>query len=821
MPAPAQLPPRMSFRGFEVNLTSGELHKDGLKLALPPMAFGVLKALIERPGEVITREELRARLWAAESFGEFDDSLNHAVNKLRRALGDSAEHPQFIETLPRFGYRFLMQVEKSDGSITPQHTRLADAFQKGSKRGLLHRPSLLGVLSLLIIAAGVFGAREYVHSSRVRWAEREAIPEVARLAKEGRPLAALRVLEKAERFAPALPELIRARDSLAVLPVSIRSTPSGAEISILDYASGEVRAPARWELLGRSPLNPVRIPAGDYRIRAVKSGFEPVERLFEIGREGSTIIELQLHTQATTPAGMVWVPGAGREGFGSVLFPTLPDELPDFWIDRHEVTNRQFKEFVDAGGYQKREYWKQPFIKDDRALSWEQAMAEFRDASGRPGPATWELGAYPEGKADYPVGGVSWYEAAAYAEFAGKSLPTVYHWFRAAGLGVGTFFQVLKFSNFTGRGPAQVESYRGLGPFGTYDMAGNVKEWCWNPVGKYRYILGGGWKDPNYQLFYPDARYPIARAADFGFRCAKYTSPLAEALSQQVTFVARDRRGDKPAGDEAFRIYKGMHAYDKTDLKAAVEAVEEESPYWRREKVTFEAAYGKERVVAHLYLPKNALPPYQLVVYFPGSTALVAPTIEAFGVGLRPCELIVRSGRALILPAYKGTLERGPGAYYHWLGRPDRWREMNIEWSKDLSRSLDYLETRKDIDTARIAYVGHSTGAIVGPRLVAVEPRIKVAVLISGGTFEKVPAEVDSLNFAPRVRIPVLMLNGRDDFLFPLESSQRPLFRLLGTPAKDKKHLLYAGGHNIIGQLDVMKDILDWLDHYLGPVKLR
>jgi len=111
MPAPAQLPPRMSFRGFEVNLTSGELHKDGLKLALPPMAFGVLKALIERPGEVITREELRARLWAAESFGEFDDSLNHAVNKLRRALGDSAEHPQFIETLPRFGYRFVAAVK--------------------------------------------------------------------------------------------------------------------------------------------------------------------------------------------------------------------------------------------------------------------------------------------------------------------------------------------------------------------------------------------------------------------------------------------------------------------------------------------------------------------------------------------------------------------------------------------------------------------------------------------------------------------------------------------------------------------------------------
>ncbi len=821
MPAPGQLPPRMSFSGFEVDLTSGELYKDHLKLALPPRAFGVLKALIERPGEVVTREELRARLWAADTFVEFDDSLNHAVNKLRRVLGDSAEAPQFIETLPRFGYRFLTQVERTDNSIAPQRAQFADARQNGRKRELPHGPALLGILSLLIVAAGMLGAWVYIHLSRVRWAEREAIPEVARLAKEGRPLAALRVLEKAARFAPGLPEQVRAKDSLALQPVSIRSAPSGAEVFILDYASGEARDPPRWELLGRSPLNAVRIPSGDYRVRVVKSSFEPVERLFEVGREGGTIIEVQLHTQATTPAGMVWVPGTGREGFGGVLFPNLPDELEDFWIDRHEVTNRKFKEFVDAGGYQKREYWKQPFIKDNNALSWEQAMAEFRDASGRPGPATWELGAYPDGKADYPVGGVSWYEAAAYAEFAGKSLPTVHHWFRAAGLGVGTFFQVLRFSNFAGRGPAQVESYGGLGPFGTYDMAGNVKEWCWNPVGNYRYILGGGWKDPNYQLGYPDARYPIVRAADFGFRCAKYKSPVYGALSQQVTFVARDRRSDKPADDRDFRIYRDMHSYDKTDLKAAVESAEEDSPYWRREKVTFEAAYGKERVVAHLYLPRNALPPYQLVVYFPGSTALVAPTIEAFGVGVQPCELIVRSGRALILPAYKGTLERGPGAYYHWLGQPDRWREMNIKWSKDLSRSLDYLETRKDIDTERIAYVGHSLGALVGPRLVAVEPRFKVAVLISGGTAEKVPAEVDSLNFAPRVSIPVLMLNGRDDFLFPLESSQRPLFRLLGTPLKDKKHLLYDGGHNIIGQLDVMKDILDWLDRYLGSVRTR
>ena len=101
-------PPILRFGPFELDPTSGEFYKDGEKLALPPKAFAVLKALVERPGEVVTREELRAKLWPADTFVEFDDSLNHAVKKLRQVLADSAEDPQFIETLPRYGYRFIV-----------------------------------------------------------------------------------------------------------------------------------------------------------------------------------------------------------------------------------------------------------------------------------------------------------------------------------------------------------------------------------------------------------------------------------------------------------------------------------------------------------------------------------------------------------------------------------------------------------------------------------------------------------------------------------------------------------------------------------------
>ena len=144
------------------------------------------------------------------------------------------------------------------------------------------------------------------------------------------------------------------------------------------------------------------------------------------------------------------------------------------------------------------------FIKDGKELTWEEALKEFVDQTGQPGPATWEAGDYPEGQADYPVSGVSWYEAAAYAEFVGKSLPTAIslgyrsgriHATRSRSL-LHAFLAPL--SNFKGKGPAPVGSNPGMTSYGAYDMAGNVREWCWNEAPKGRIIRGGAWNDAIY-----------------------------------------------------------------------------------------------------------------------------------------------------------------------------------------------------------------------------------------------------------------------------------------------------------------------------------
>ncbi len=663
---------------------------------------------------------------------------------------------------------------------------------------------------ILLVAAAVvvaLGAWAWSREARTRRA-REAVPEIARLLAEDEYAKATALCREARAVLPGDPALEKLWLQ-ATLEFSVESMPPGADVSYRPYR-GDANV---WQSLGKAPLNKVRVPKDRYVWRVEKAGYRPRYQILPTWIFTGGNLTFRLDEEGSTPAEMVRVTG-GKVDLSIPGLDQLPQvELEDYLIDRDEVTNEEFRKFVDAGGYQKRDFWKQPFVRDGRTVPWDEAMAPFRDSTGRPGPATWELGSFPKGRAKYPVAAVSWYEAAAYAEFAGKSLPSVHHWNRAAQTRASML--IVPGSNFRGDGTVPVGGPGAISGFGTSDMAGNVKEWCWNETSKdRRFILGGGFGEPTYMFIDQDAQSPWDRRPNYGFRCVKLSGPPPLAALARIEPEFRDYAKEKPVPDEVFRAYKGLYAYDKGNLDARVEETEVTED-WAREKVSFNAAYGGERVVAYLYLPKNASPPFQTVVYFPGSNAIHADkfTLSVYA------DFIPKSGRALIAPIYKSTYERRDELKSDYPEPTAFWRDHNVFWSKDVGRSIDYLETRKDVDRSKLAYLGLSWGSAVAPIVLAVEDRFRTAVLESGGLeFQKTLPEADQINFVSRVKIPVLMLNGRYDHFFPVESSQLPFFHLLGTPEKDKKHVIYESGH-APPRKEFIRETLDWLDKYLGPVK--
>jgi formylglycine-generating enzyme required for sulfatase activity/dienelactone hydrolase len=663
-----------------------------------------------------------------------------------------------------------------------------------------------GVVAL--VAGGGWAVR---HFSRVQWARAQALPQIRTLADSFDIEGAYRLALRVERVVPD-DTILAALWPRFSRVITIASEPAGARVLRRAFAGADTA----WVPLGVTPLDSVRVPNIGSYLRLEKDGFQPLEALVS---GGGPDWRFTLDSGRGPDAGMVVVPGGhmqelnlpGLEGLGNV-------DVGTFLVDVHEVTNRQFKTFVDSGGYRRREFWDQPFVLDGRPLAWDAAVARFTDRTGRPGPATWEAGDFPAGQADHPVSGVSWYEAMAYARFRGKSLPTIFHWVRAARTTSAAF--IVPRSNLEGTGPAPVGAFRGVGPHGTVDMAGNVREWCANDAGGPRYILGGGWNDPGYAFNDAYTQPPFDRSPTNGIRLVRYQggdSTLA-ALQRSALRVSRDYARERPVADGIYQVYRRMFDYDPLPLDATIEETDSTSEEYIRERVSYTAAYGGERITAHLYRPRHGTPPYQTVVFFPGSNAL---NLRAFDpvTNARNFDFMLKSGRAVLFPVYKSTFERGDGFETDIAEMSSAYRDHVIWWVKDFRRSVDYLATRADVDTSRLGYYGISWGGVTGGIIPAVEPRIKVVMLyVAGLLVQRSQPEVDAFNHLPRITQPVLMLNGRYDHYFPVESSQMPFFRTLGTPAAHKRQVIAEGGH-FVPRNEIIAETLAWLDRYLGPAR--
>ncbi|MGC4021713.1 MAG: SUMF1/EgtB/PvdO family nonheme iron enzyme [Cyclobacteriaceae bacterium] len=630
---------------------------------------------------------------------------------------------------------------------------------------------------------------------------------------------AYQILKEAEKEYPYEKEKL----SKIVGPVSrvfqFKSNVPNTEVFIKPYSNPK----EDWVLIGRTPIDGAKLPAGCLRLKIVKEGYADQEDVIEdrnmYETEKEIKLDFKLIAPASIPQGMVLVHSdtTGKYENGVVY--------EDFFVDKYEVTNVEYKKFVDAGGYRNKKYWRDKFINDGKEISWETVMTLFVDKTGQVGPSSWVAGSFAEGEEQYPVRGISWYEASAYSEYVGKRLLTLEHFGRLA-----TYFasaEIVNLSNIESAKVKPVGTSDGMTRHGTFDLAGNAREWIYNKVegSNDHFVLGGAWSDNSYYFGQDQDLAPMDRSELNGFRCMKPLDSTSSLLLSPIKHFVFDMSKRKIMTEAQYELVKHLYDYEQKPVKARTLYVKEE-PDWVKEKVMFPSVYGSDSVIVYLYLPKKVKAPYQSVMYFPGSGAFSPINSEDFfEKDIKIFQFLIRTGRAVICPVYYSTLDRYDPSWLQTSYTNPRQglisrKEIVIKAGKDFKRTVDYITTRKDLDPDRIAYFGFSQGGGEGAIMLAIESRIKTAALAICGisTRIEIAPEIDRVNYLPRVHQPVLMLNSRYDWNFPYELAQKPFFELLGTPPTQKKLILFEESGHQIPMNAVIKETLKWYNQHLGSV---
>jgi serine/threonine protein kinase len=282
------------------------------------------------------------------------------------------------------GYRDALKMESAGAFNLP-------SILKQIKRPLVFVPSLIVLVAAALAITWFLKRQAEVASVRT-----QLIPKIETLIETGRDsyVRAFKLAVQAEKYLPHDPKLTEIFSKIAV-NISIKTEPPGAKIFHIEYSAPE----SEWEYLGVSPIENIRLPIGFFRWKMEKAGYETVYAAcstfnVDLANPKGIIpfnVARVLDKQGAIPQGMVRIKGQrlGKD-----------EELGDFLIDQYEVTNKQFKEFVDKGGYQKKQYWKERFFRGASELSIEDAIKLFVDQTGRPGPTTWLAGDYPAGQDD-------------------------------------------------------------------------------------------------------------------------------------------------------------------------------------------------------------------------------------------------------------------------------------------------------------------------------------------------------------------------------------------------------------------------------------
>jgi dienelactone hydrolase len=678
---------------------------------------------------------------------------------------------------------------------------------------------ILGISFLLLFTG--YGTGSFI------WVNNFILPGLEQNIAEDNYVEAWLASNKINSFAPFLSKYNQNGDELSS-EINLSINQDGAKVSWRPYENPENKT---WRILGSTPLNPQRLPNGVLQIKLEKDGFitqefsllNPGFRFanipFDAESLGMNLDPINLQANGTVPQGMIYIQGGN-------FIPALlgggidPVFLHPFYIDQFEVTNKDFKLFIDSGGYENNQFWvDMDFIKDGTSLSWDEAKKVMIDSTGLQGPANWEVGTYLEGGERLPVTGISWYEALAYARYKGNILPPMYHWIKAAfppaEIVAPISSQLLKNSNFSQKAIKEVGN--GPGANGTFDMAGNAREWVWNIFGGRGLAMGGGYTDPQYSATQNTPLARMNRSSINGFRTARLINPrdlnpFGDPINRQepkpLSFY-------KPMSDEVFKVYSRNYEVNEAPLNIKEIYADDSHPVWIKERVQIDVGYNNEKMDVLVFKPKGTFQPTPSVIVYPGANYFsTPPEIDDINPGEFGLDFIIKSGRTLVWPAWKGSLDRMTTSL---TASPEErlrnFRELLRYWTVDTHKTLDYLETRQDMDSKNFFYLGMSYGSIFTTHTLLFEDRYNAALLYVGGAVPTYPPMSDGINHLPRIKTPFLMLNGEDDYLVP-KSSALTLYNFSGTPEEDKKIIFYNSGHWPLPRNQMIKESLATMEEF-------
>ena len=412
-------------------------------------------------------------------------------------------------------------------------------------------------------------------------------------------------------------------------------------------------------------------------------------------------------------------------------------KLKSFSIGINEISNKKYQEFVDAGGYENQSYWDFPYQVGDKIYDFNSTIKLFTGKYGKLGPSNWSYGKFPSGLENHPVTGISWFEARAYAKFKNLTLPNIFQWTYASGIPENFMTvdqSVTKESNYDSSQLREVSnnsgSYNGLNNIG-----GNAKEWALNPNGenKEKYsIMGGAFNESPYTFNNYYSSSPFDRTIGNGFRLSKnLTNNKSDLDNEIIPDFKRNFDDLDDVSDEVFEVYKSQFDYNKP-LNSKTTNIENFQEGYTAQKFELETTYeSDEKLTGYIVFSNKFKNKYNPVIVYPNAGSIGNNSDSGFpNLGLK---YLLDEGYAIIHPMYYNTFNRKKTIRTFWASDSNEYKDAIIKIGQDYKRTLDYIESRNDFNFDNMSYFGYSWGSTTSNYLLAIDDRIKAAVLCVGG----------------------------------------------------------------------------------------